>query len=228
MDQAIQKNEHGPKLDKRALLLVKYKEQVRHINLITKNEVSFGRNYSNDIKLILFPFTDKCFESASQDISRKHFVIRRRPDGYTIQDNNTVNGTSLNCIALLGKERYLKDGHIIDVGGVLDIKVLLQKDFLWLFRITNNHDESYLLFPKTITIGSSPNDTFTLIDDSIMPCHCEIKYQECDYWITKKHNAAIILVDNKKLGMNTPYRIRNNSYIYLGSNTVILFKTSRT
>lgn len=82
-----------------------YNNKIKHIILLPHEIVSFGRDCQNDITLTLSPVENNVFRVATTDISRRHFIIKRKADCFTIKDCNSTNGTSLNCIALINKEK---------------------------------------------------------------------------------------------------------------------------
>ena len=206
-----------------ASLTFKKGNDFQHIILLPGNQATFGRDNSNDIKLALFPLDDVVLQWATADISRQHFVIVRKDDGYAIRDLESTNGTSINCIALLTKEEYLRDHSVVDVGGVLDLKVNLLADWLWLHRITNTPEESYLLFREKVELG----DLCGLHTPANCNCHhrAQIRYDGRRYWLEKagNDNSSVVLLNDSKLKAGNPLDLKAEDHITLGDLS-ILFK----
>lgn len=202
-------------------LTLKYKKQILYILLVPKEKITFGRDNTNDVRLALFPLEEYLFQTATADISRRHFMIARTNEGYTIQDIGSTNGTSIDCIALLSKERKLLDGHTIDVGGVLDLKVAQRGKALWLRRITNTPQESYLLFPEEITLGKATGNTLVIPDDFIQNEHAKISYDGSSYWLDVLEGTT--LVNDTLLKVGEHYRLQGEDKIILGENLLLLF-----
>jgi pSer/pThr/pTyr-binding forkhead associated (FHA) protein len=205
-----------------ASLMIRALNEIKHILLLPGERIKFGRDHSNDIRLALFPLQDTVFQVATADISRQHFIVRRRENGYTIQDMGSTNGTSVNCIAVLKKEKLLYNGEIIDIGGVLDFKVILKDKVLHLQRITNTPQESYLLFPEEITIGSSEENAVMLTTPGVAAHHARIRYRDYRYTISNVDTEGIIIVNGIPLEKQE-WVLEDESHITLGE-TEVLFK----
>lgn len=204
-------------------LIFRYQQQIKHIVLLPGEEVKFGRDSSNDIKLALFPLHEVVYQLATADISRQHFVIRRKKDKYTIQDLGSTNGTSVNCIAVIKQEQCLQHQQTIDIGGVLELKVFLNNGAMWLKRITNTPQESYLLFADEISIGSDDSSVLMLPDNGLNNCQACIRYQDKRYAISKLNEQGKLLVDNVAIEKMQEYWLGNETHITLG-DIDILFK----
>ena len=206
-----------------ASLTLKYKKQGTHIILLPKEKVSFGRDQTNDVRLALFPLEEYALQAATGDISRKHFSIYRKEDIYYIQDVGSTNGTSLDCIALLSKEKILNPKQTIDVGGVLELKAIIKNKALLLYRLNNVPQESYLLFPKEITIGNAIENTLAFAEEETQDYQAKIFYKEEEetYWIEAQ--AGKIFAEQTLLQQNIPYCLEKETHILLGDNILMLF-----
>ena len=205
-----------------ASLTLKYKKQAMHIILLPGDKISFGRDQTNDVRLALFPLEEYVLQSATADISRKHFEIYRENNRYWIQDVGSTNGTSLNCIALLTKAKPLSPSHIIDVGGVLEMKIIMKNDTLWLHRINNVPQESYLLFSKEITIGNTEENTLCFTEESTQEYQAKIFYKgDNTYWIELKKGK--ILIEQNPLNVDDPCCLEKETQLLLGENILMLF-----
>lgn len=69
-------------------------------------EVTFGRDEDCQIRL------------ASTDVSRKHCVFRPTPEGLTVRDLGSRNGTLVNDVAI-DSERLLAPGDMVRIGPML-------------------------------------------------------------------------------------------------------------
>lgn len=208
-----------------ASLVFRNEHEIKYTLLLPNEEVRVGRDPANDIRLALFPIQDVVCQMANADISRNHCIIRRRADGYTIQDLGSTNGTSVDCIAVLKKERWLQDGHLIDIGGVLEMRVALRGNSMLLRRISNAPHESYLLFSNKITIGSDPDDSICLDNSCLLPRHAEISYQANtrQYSIRLGEEHAGMKIDNIPAKFGQEYNLQNEICISLG-DIDLLFK----
>ncbi len=211
-----------------ASLTLKYKKQGLHIILLPEDRVSFGRDQTNDVRLALFPLEEYALQSATADISRKHFEIHRKEDEYWIKDVGSTNGTSLNCIALLSKEKPLLPNQTIDVGGVLELKVIIKNGILWLHRLNNIPQESYLLFPQEISIGNTVENTLCLTEESLREYQAKIFYKREDssYWIQSQ--SGKIIIEDQILEKNAPYCMKKETKILLGENILVIFNLFKT
>ena len=209
-----------------ASLIFKHRDITRHIILLPGQEVFFGRDKTNDVKLALFPLEELAFQWATADISRRHFVVRKKNGSYNIQDFGSTNGTSVNCIALLSKEMTLQQKQTIDVGGVLDLEVKFTNDkSLWLQRLTNTPEESYLLFNDAVTIGTSTENTICVENSSIQSNHAKIIYEDGKYLICGCNQDAEVLIDSSSFATpQTPIEMESGMRITL-EDVEILFKT---
>lgn len=206
-----------------ASLTLKYKKQGIHIILLPKEKVSFGRDQTNDVRLALFPLEEYALQSATADISRKHFVIYRQNEQYFIQDSLSTNGTSLDCIALLAREKALSSGQIIDVGGVLELKAIIKDKALLLHRLNNVPQESYLLFSHEIYIGTSQENTLSFKEETTQDYQIRILYKEEEetYWIETKEGKVVL--EQTPLEPNNPYCLEKETHILLGESILVLF-----
>lgn len=209
------------KTEVNASLIFRELGELKHVILLPGEEVTFGRDVNNDIRLALFPLQDIIFQLATADISRHHFVIRHQEGGYTIQDMKSTNGTSVDCIAVLKKERPLKDGQIIDIGGVLDLRVSLKGEQLRLDRITNTSQESYVFFRKEMVIGSAPDSVLAFFHPDVVLNHIKIRYENKRYALSKIDQENRVTVNGKPLEGET--WMEDKMHINLGTFE-ILFK----
>lgn len=70
-----------------------------------------------DVKRNILVDIDLSRFDPSKGISRKHALIVRNQDNYTIEDLNSANGTKVNGIRLQpGQKRLLQDGDVIELG----------------------------------------------------------------------------------------------------------------
>lgn len=209
-----------------SLLVIRFQGTINHIWLLPEAPVSFGRDKNNDVKLALFPLDEVTFQWATADISRKHFVIEQNEGKYFIEDHSSTNGTSVDCIALHGQKIQLKQDQVIDVGGVLDLKVHLRENSLWLHRITNMREESYLLFNKEITIGKSLDSTIFFENSSLSPCHLCLTYKDGFYYISKQDQEAKVMMNTIPLELSSPRILNSGDQITIGEID-IAFKPQR-
>lgn len=206
-----------------ASLIFRDHDELKHILLLPGEEVRFGRDQNNDIRLALFPLQDIVFQLATADISRQHFAIQRKDDKYLIQDMGSTNGTSVNCIAVLKKERWLQDQEIIDVGGVLDIKVAIKNGVLQLSRITNTPQEAYWLFKEQISIGKADDNVLVLVHPAVCHHHAHICYRDKKYTIAKVDVEGPVAVNGVPVPEGRNLELENETHITLGGLD-ILFK----
>lgn len=206
-----------------ASLIYRESEELKHVILLPGEKVKFGRDHVNDIRLALYPIQELVFQLATTDISRQHFVVSRKNENYTIRDMDSTNGTSVDCIAVIDKETPLTNGQIVDVGGVLDLRVDVRDKALSLRRVTNTPQESYLLFSDSITLGCSPDDVLTIKGANVSPQHGRIGYHGSTYSISRFNDSATILVNSIPLSPGEQHVLKSETHIAIGE-VDILFK----
>ncbi len=206
-----------------ASLIFRDRDELKHILLLPGDEVRFGREQNNDIRLALFPLQDIVYQLATADISRQHFAIRRKDGQYLIQDLGSTNGTSVNCIAVLKKEHWLQDQEIIDVGGVLDLKVTIKERVLQLSRLTNTPQEAYWLFTDDITIGKAEENILVLAHGAVCHYHARIHYQQKKYTIIRSNAEGSVAVNGVPVPEERNLELENETHITLGGLD-LLFK----
>lgn len=210
----------------RAVLTFGHRNNVQHMILISGDEITFGRDASNDVRLFLAPLEEPLFQTATADISRQHFKIRRRDFDYTIQDLNSTNGTSINCIGLLSKEQILQHGQIIDVGGVLELKVVIRNHHLWLRRITNLPQDSYLMVrPEGFTLGNQNDCLLVIATEHQDIFQAKIRFEEGS-WVLSNEQNTIIMVDQKPLAYGKQYTLGQGNDIVFG-HELLLFQSEK-
>lgn len=80
---------------------------------------SMGRRYALGDKPVVLGRCDDCeIRIPDNSVSRRHAKLDRRPEGYTIGDLGSTNGTFVND-ALLSEPRLLRDGDYLRVGNCL-------------------------------------------------------------------------------------------------------------
>lgn len=211
----------------RALLTFGHRNNVQHILLISGDEITFGRDASNDVRLFLAPLEEPLFQTATADISRQHFKIRRRGTSYTIQDLSSTNGTSLNCIGLVSNEQLLQNNQIIDVGGVLEMKIHIRNNNLWLRRLTNLPQDSYLLVAlEGVTLGNQPDCSLMIATEYQDVFRASIQYNNTN-WLVVNQSETPIMVDQKPLLCSKEYLLGQGSDIVFG-HELLLFQVEKT
>ncbi len=209
----------------RALLSLGHRNNTQKIMLLYSDQIMFGRDASNDVRLYLAPLEESIFQTATADISRQHFKICRQDFGYTIYDLNSTNGTSINCVGIT-KEQPLQHNQIIDVGGVLELNVILKQDVLWLQRINNLPQESYLIFKEDgFTLGNDASNTIVVASDSHNSYKIKILY-DGDNWVLINHQETPVQVNNNPIFYGNHFILSNSSDIILG-NEIILFQIEK-
>ncbi|WP_372367201.1 FHA domain-containing protein [Candidatus Uabimicrobium sp. HlEnr_7] len=195
------------------------KQNISHkILLLPGSTVEFGRDKSNDVKLALYPLEEISFQWATTDISRKHFVIERKNSQYTIKDDGSTNGTSVDCLAVLNRERSLDDKQILDVGGVLDLEISMRKNNMLLKRIGNTPQESYFLFYEDFTVGTSP-ESCIFIEKSVRN-QATITYKNDQYFIKPSEENSNIYVNDKLIEYKKETPLNQEAKISMTNNNV--------
>src|SRR5690606_17968539 len=94
----------GAQKEKVYYLVIKQKSQeTPEIYVLDRPSITIGRDTDNDIVL------------DEPEVSRHHMRLALEESGYTLEDLNTVNGTTLNTKPLLKKKR-LKSGDVLAIG----------------------------------------------------------------------------------------------------------------
>lgn len=196
------------------------KENTNHrVMLLPGNKVDFGRDKSNDVKLALYPLEEISFQWATTDISRKHFVIERSSSfDYTIKDDGSTNGTSVDCLAVLNQAKKLCDKQIVDVGGVLDLEITMCKNNMLLKRIGNTPEESYFLFGEDFTIGTSP-ESCIFIEKSVRN-QAIISFKDNQYFVKPSGENSNIYVNDKLIEYKEETPLNQEAKISMTNNNV--------
>ncbi len=209
----------------RAWLTLKRQKSVQHILLLAGEDVKFGRDTANDVRLLLWPIEDPVLQVASADISRQHFKICWQNQQYMIQDLHSTNGTCLNCIALAEQAIPLLDKQIIDIGGVLDIQVRLYSTAVCLSRISNLSQESYIIFQREVTIGNRETSMIAIQPSNSHILEIAISVEH-DEWMISNQGTIAVEVAQSLLAPGCKISVVEETDIIL-SNELMLFQIEK-
>ena len=150
-----------------------------------KNEINFGREVGNDIKL------------HSRYVSRLHGKIRLLNDQCIIEDLNSRNGLIYNGESI--RSRIIEDGDFIRIDdgvettttGVLMVFSSQDNEVDWKTLILVNHSST--------TIGRDPDCTVVLDHVSVSKIHAKIIARGSAYYLVDNDSTNGIMVNGKKV-----------------------------
>lgn len=203
---------------KNACLQFKCNQKNNKVFLYPDEQIVFGRDKNNHVKLALHPLEEISFQWATTDISRRHFTIERKEHQFFIRDAGSTNGTSVNCLAVLDKNKALEDKQIIDVGGVLDLETNMFDKNMLLKRISNSPEDSYLIFSNEFTVGTSP-ESCVFIGKSVRN-QAIIGYKSDEYYISPSEENSNIYVDGTLIKYGAETALKKEAKISMANNNI--------
>ena len=217
------KDEKGENEIKRLIMdVINEKKRVKRFYIFPRSELKLGRSsQENDILTRVYPVGDtKDKNNPNWMISREHLKISYDNENFQLVDINSTSRTFLNGKPVTGdKGVRLSDGDVVNLGGVLNLKVNLFCDeacrhvnALRLRRIENQPEweEEYIILLKEASIGSKDCNCLRIDWSDLKNPDGWIYLKSGQLFFKNLNNETVFSVNNKKIGVNEEFLLDND------------------
>src|SRR6266571_2186561 len=124
-------------------------------------------------------------------VSRNHFFIGKRGDGYVLSDNKSTNGTFVNGLRIVDVMLHPGD-RIVAGGNVIQVREARGETvgFYFVADWTASDGAVQVIEQSKITLGRKNICQIQLNEPAISPVHAEIERGPDGIWITDQSSGA--------------------------------------